>query len=131
MSQHILFHLHGASNHLSSDPVVFQVVPHLLIRIQSWRVWRQKIQPQTLRVLSHKLPDFFRLVRRVPVYDQEDRMFGLHQQPLQKLDEHPRVDSSLDAHKPEKTLSVHLRNQVESESCPCTRLVPAEHKVSF
>lgn len=57
-------------------------------------------------------------MRRMPVYNQEDRMAGSIQQSAQKLNEQIAIETAIEHHEPQLPLAIDHRNDVQPKAGP-------------
>ena len=94
------------------------VRPGQFIRIQLRRIRRQKEQLDFLGVLFNKVANQFRLMRRMPFYNQEDLALHTAGQTLEKVAKYSGVHAALNDHATKMPERVHRREHVEGEACP-------------
>jgi len=115
-AKHFLLQVHLVDDGLLCHARL-DVAPHLLIRIEMRGVRRQdeQLQPSCLRLdeLAHDA----RLVRAVPVDDEEHRAVAVVvQQALAEVDEDLRRDAALVHHEEEPPVRGHRGQHVEAEA---------------
>lgn len=120
-AQDCSLHLRGSCDDLAAKNVVLQIVPDQFVGIQFWRVRRQEEQPQSGRDGFDERSDHRRLVRGMPVYDQEDGTTTTMDQPFQVLDEDFRRNTPSDDRKVKLPCSTHGGNQVHPKPCSSRR----------
>jgi hypothetical protein len=86
--QRLGFEVVGTGHASTADPVVLDVLPHPLTRVQLRRIPGQEAQPQPPITGGGERLDGLGAMHWMAVQDQEHRAGGVVQQPTAEVDEH-------------------------------------------
>src|SRR6266536_2697522 len=98
-----------------TEPIMLDILPHPLVRVQLRRIARQEKQPQPPVGGLSELPDRVGAVHRMTIEDEKHRPRRIVQQPAAEIDEHTPVQVAVVDRKPQPTPGGHRGDQVDRE----------------
>jgi hypothetical protein len=107
------FKIHRRADHRSTNAIVFHVVPYVLVRIEFWRIRREKKELQLSIERLDEQSDTFRSMSRMSVQDEKNRLFCAKHESFQKLNKNLRSDTLLGGHKTKFASGTDGRDHIE------------------
>ena len=94
------------------------MTPHKLVRVEAWRIARQKVQCQTAICFGHIFLDRHILVRRQTIHHQMQRFLAAMQQPLEQFDKQIAREPTLISGEPERAFGIDRRSCADALTLP-------------
>ena len=119
--QRLALQIRKAIDPTAADPVVLDVLPHPLTRVELRGVARQEAQAQPTLGRRGELLDGARAVHRMAVDDAKHRPRRVGKQPAAEADEHRRVQVAVVGGKPQRALGGDPESRLTATRSPVLR----------
>src|SRR6266852_4411987 len=108
----------GSADNRSANPMIFHVVPDLLVGVEFRRIRWQEEQAESAFHAGDEVPYRPAAVNRVAVEDQENRTLGVVHETLQEFGEDHPVYPSAEEHEAHFAAGAHRRKHIHRVSSP-------------